>query len=324
MRLFEHRRNLLRGVLISMMAWSGLASAQIREGHQPLRLVVPFPAGTTIDLLARELSTKLSPILGRPVVVDNRAGASGNIGTQHVVNSAPDGLTLLVTVHSSVTINPLIYQNLKFDPLKDLIPVANLITGGYLLVGRDGLPRQADALVAAGTSNPEAITYASYGFGSMAHVCMEQFQATTGARFRHVPYKGAFISDLLAGHVDLAFENIATAAQHVPQKKLHPIALSYKRLDKLLPGVPAVSERYPGFECYAWVGVLAPKGVPAAIRQQLNQEINKIVNTPSFEALAETSGASPAPMSVPEFAQFIRADAEKWRKVIPPLNIRLD
>lgn len=299
-------------------------SAQQPPAGPAVRLVVPFPAGTTIDILARDLAAKLPAALGRPVVVDNRAGASGNIGTDYVVNAPADGSTLLVTVHSSVTINPLIYEKLRFNPLVDLVPVANLITGGYLLAAGPKVPhRTVSELVAAGKQNPGAITYASYGYGSMAHICMEKFQASTGARFRHVPYKSAFMSDLLAGHVDIAFENIGAAIPQVEQKKLTPIALSHTRLQRL-PGVAAVSEAVPGFECYAWVGVLAPKGLPAGTQRRLSDEINKIVRAQAFTTLAEGLGSTPAPMDVDQFGAFIRADADKWNKLIPPLNIKLD
>ncbi|WP_077001817.1 tripartite tricarboxylate transporter substrate binding protein [Variovorax sp. KK3] len=307
--------------LTSALAASSAIAQQVASG--PIKFVVPFPPGTTIDVLARDLSAKLPAVLGRPIVVENRAGAGGNIGTEYALGQPADGSTFLVTVHSPLTINPLIYEKLRYSP-NDFIPVTNLITGGYILVANNNTPYKSLAeLVAAGKARPDQVTFASHGYGSMTHICMEQLQATTGARFRHVPYKNLYAGDMMAGVVDMGFDNIGSTTPNVNAKKLVPLALSYKRMPQL-PGVPAVAESYAGYECFSWVGVLAPKGTPAAAVRQMNLEINKIMATPAFATLADTLGTHLAPTTVEQFTEFYKADIEKWRKLVPPLNIKLD
>jgi len=297
------------------------SAQQVQTGT--IKFVVPFPPGTTIDVLARDLSAKLPAVLSRPIVVENRAGAGGNIGTEYVAGAPPDGSTFLVTVHSPLTINPLIYEKLRYKTT-DFVPVANLITGGYILVANNNTPyKSLDELVAAGKQKPDTITFASHGFGSMTHICMEQLQAATGARFRHVPYKNLFAGEMMAGVIDMGFDNIGSTIPNVNAKKLTPLAFSYKRMSQL-PGVPAVSDSVANYECFAWVGVLAPKGTPVAVVRRMNEEINKIMSTPAFAKLAENMGTSLAPTTIEQFAEFYMADAEKWRKLIPPLNIKLD
>ncbi|MDB5872080.1 MAG: tripartite tricarboxylate transporter substrate binding protein [Ramlibacter sp.] len=289
----------------------------------PIKFVVPFPAGTTIDVLARDLSVKLPAVLGRPIIVENRAGAGGNIGTEYVAGAPPDGSTFLVTVHSPLTINPMIYEKLRYNTA-DFVPIANLILGGYILVANNNTPYKTLAdLIAAGKQKPDTITFASHGFGSMTHICMEQLEAATGARFRHVPYKNLFAGDMMSGVIDMGFDNLGSTIPNVNAKKLTPLALSYKRMTQL-PGVPALSESVSGYECYSWVGVLAPKGTPIAIQRRMNEEINKIMATPAFGTLVETMGTTLAPTTLEQFAEFYKADADKWRKLIPPLNIKLD
>ncbi len=301
----------------------GLACTSASAQQGPIKFIVPFPAGTTIDVLARDLSAKLPAVLGRPIVVENRAGAGGNIGTEYALTQPADGSTFLVTVHSPLTINTLIYDKIRYSA-NDFIPVTNIITGGYILVANNDRPYKSLAdLVAAGKQRPDTITFASHGYGSMTHVCMEQLQATTGVKFRHVPYKNLFAGDMMAGTIDMGFDNIGSTTPNVQARKLTPLALSYKRMPQL-QGVPAIAESSPGFECFAWVGVVAPKGTPMAAVRRMNEEINKIMATPEFGKLADTMGTHLAPTTVEQFAEFYKADIEKWRKLIPPLNIKLD
>lgn len=290
----------------------------------PLRIVVPFPPGTSLDILARDLAKRLQTPLGRPVFVENKAGAGGNLGTESVVQSAPDGSTILLTAHNPITINPLIYEKLKFNPLTDLVPIANLVQGGYLLAtGPTSTFHTVAELITAAKQKPGALSYASYGFGSMAHICMEQFQRITGTQFQHVPYKGPFAPDLMGGVVDVAFENLTPSIQLVQTKRITALAVTHKRV-RPLPDTPAISEAIPSFECYSWVGVFAPKGTSAAFQQKLSDEITRIAQSPSYTEMADVLGGVPAPMAQKQFIGFVKADAEKWKKLVPSLNIKLD
>jgi len=290
----------------------------------PLRIVVPFPPGTAVDILARDLGNRLAPLLNRPVVIDNKAGAGGNIGTENAVHSPPDGSTVLLTVNTTININPLIYTNLKYNPAVDLVPIASLSKSGYLLAAGPKLPyRNVHDLIAAARQKPDTLTYASYGNGTMAHVCMEQFQAATGTQLRHVPFRGAFAPELMSGVVDVAFENLAPAIPLVKDQRLMPLAVTLARVDAL-PDVPAIKEEVPNFECYAWAGIFAPKGMPQALQKQLSEQITQIVRSPGYVALADRLGSIPAPMEQGDFVTFVRADAQKWKAIIPSLNIKLD
>lgn len=290
----------------------------------PLKLIVPFPAGTAVDILARDLGNRLQPILGRPIIVDNKAGAGGNIGTEAAIGVPADGSTLLLTVNTTININPLVYEKLRYKPDVDLLPIAALSKSGYLLAGGPNLPyRTVAELIKAAKEKPDAITYASYGYGTMAHVCMEQFQVVTGTKLRHVPFRGPFAPDLISGVVDVAFENLAPAIPMVKERKLTALAVTYKRVEAL-PQVPALSEAVSGFECYAWAGIFAPKGMPAALQRSLNEAITQVVRSPGYVGFSALLGGIPAPMELKEFVDFVKADAETWRKLIPPLNIKLD
>lgn len=312
----------LRATALLVVAASA-AHAQAPAGA-PLKIVVPFPAGTALDGLARDLANRLAQVLQRPTLVENRAGAGGNIGTEHVVNSPPDGATLLLTANANITINHLIYEKLKFNPVTDLAPIASLSVGGYLLAAKPDTPyRTTASLIAAAKQTPDGLTYGSYGYGTMGHVCMEQFQLATGTKLRHIPYRAPFTSDLMAGNLDVAFENIAPSIQLVKTQKLAAIAVTHKRISPL-PDVPAISEAVPNFECFSWAGVFAPKGTPVPVQQKLAEEITKIVRSPSYSKMTDILGGIPAPMEHKAFVEFVKADADKWLKLIPPLNIKLD
>ena len=298
--------------------------AQTSSSSDVLKLVVPFPAGVTIDTLARSLAISLAQELGRPAIVDNRAGAAGNIGTEAVVNAKPDGNTLLVTVNSAITVNPFIYRNLKFDPTRDLLPVANLTVGGYVLVANPKLSyRTVSDLIKAAKAGPYSISFSSYGVGSNSHVCMEMLKAATGVRLRHVPYKSGSVNDLIGGHVGVGFENIASTVGFIKQSKLTVLALSDERLP-LLPDVPAVAETLPGYACNAWVGVFAPKATPPAVLKQLSDAVVKVAGDTSFVEQATLLGNVSRPLGMEAFARLVKEDTERMRNVLMPLNIQAD
>jgi tripartite-type tricarboxylate transporter receptor subunit TctC len=302
-----------------------LANAQATDDKPALKIVVPFAAGTPTDTIARALGQALTRSLSRPVVVDNRPGAAGGIGTEYVAQAPADGQTLLLTVNSTVTINPLLYSKLKYDPMKDLAPVALVASGGYLLVANPGTGlRDVAGLVKAAQQRPGVINYASYGPGSMSHMCAEVFQAMAGVKLYHVPYKAGSLNDILGGQVELGFEPVGPTIAHVQNGRLAGLASTTEgRLDAL-PGVPAMAESLRGYDCTAWVGVLAPVRTPAAVRKGLADALLAIARTPEFARQMKDIGLAAQPADADSFAQVVRRDHERWAQVVRPLRIKLD
>lgn len=302
------------------------AKADAAADRPPIRLIVPFAAGTPTDMIARTLGQGLAASLKRTVLVDNRPGAAGGIGTEAVVNAAPDGQTLLLTVNSTVTINPLLYGKLRYDPIKDLAPVAMVALGGYVLVASpQSGHKDVAGLVRAAKARPGSINYASYGTGSMSHMCGEVFQAMHGVKLFHVPYKAGSLNDILGGQVELGFEPIGPTIPHVQGGKLTALAVTTGARIEAMPGVPAMAEALPGYECTAWVGVLAPARTPPDVRSALAGAVLGIATTPKFASqMKDIGGLAAMPASAEQFTQIVRQDHDKWARVVKPLNIQLD
>jgi len=293
----------------------------------PLRLIVPFTPGTGIDLIARTVGPRLAERLGRPVVVDNRPGASGNLGTEAVVRAAPDGGTLLVTVNTLV-MNRALYPKLGFDVLKDLEPVSLTSWGQLLLVAHPGSGiGDARALVEQARARPGALNYASPGNGTPHHLAMELLKAQSKVFITHIPYRGTApaLTDLLSGQVQLAFMPIHLAVQHVRAGKLVAIGISSERPHPLLPEVPPLRTLGLGaLEVDMWYGVLAPAGTPRAFVERLNAELKAILALPDVKTAFETQGMSPATSSPEEFRRLLAADAERWARVVREQGIVAD
>ncbi|MGZ5272176.1 MAG: tripartite tricarboxylate transporter substrate binding protein, partial [Ramlibacter sp.] len=289
-----------------------------------LKLIVPFTPGTGIDLIARTVGPKLGQRLGRPVVVDNRAGASGNIGTEAVVRSAPNGSTLLVSVNTLV-MNRSLYPKLAFDPVKDLVPVSLTSWGQLLLVaGSSSGWRTAGDLIAAAKARPGKINYASPGVGTPHHLAMELFKATNGVFLTHIPYRGTAqaVTDLLGGQVDLMFLPIHVALPHVKSGRLAALGIGSDKRHPLLPQVPTLAEARAGNVNVAmWYGVFAPPGTPADMVAHLNRELKDILALPEVRTAFETQGMDPASSSPEEFHRLVEQDAERWARVIKAQGI---
>jgi tripartite-type tricarboxylate transporter receptor subunit TctC len=285
----------------------------------PLRLIVPFTPGTGIDLIARTVGPKLSERLGRPVVVDNRAGASGNIGTEAVVRAPPNGSTLLVSVNTLV-MNRSLYPKLPFDPVKDLVPVSLTSWGQLLLVAspRTGFKTAPD-LVEAARKRPGAINYASPGVGTPHHLSMELFKATNHIFLTHIPYRGTApaVTELLGGQVDVGFLPIHVALPHIKAGKLNALAIGSGKRHPLLPQVPTLEEAHAGkINVDMWYGVFAPPGTPADFVQQINRDLHDILGAPEVRTAFETQGMDPATSTPEEFRRLVEQDADRWARVI--------
>jgi tripartite-type tricarboxylate transporter receptor subunit TctC len=293
--------------------------AQSAADTGQLRLVVPFTPGTGIDLVARTVGPKLSERLSRPVVVDNRAGASGNIGTEMVVRSRPDGSTLLVSVNTLV-MNRSLYPKLPFDPVKDLVPVSLTSWGQLVLVAspRTGF-KTAQDLIAAAKKRPGAINYASPGVGTPHHLSMELFKATNHIFITHIPYRGTApaVTDLIGGQVDVGFLPIHVALGQVKAGKLNALGIGSDKRHPLLPQVPTLAEARAGnINVDMWYGVFAPAGTPSDFVQKINRDLRDILATPDVRTAFETQGMDPASSTPEEFKRLVAQDADRWARVI--------
>jgi tripartite-type tricarboxylate transporter receptor subunit TctC len=321
--------HLIRGFLALVAAafLCGPAASQAPAGPLPLRLVVPFTPGTGIDLIARTVGPRLAERLGRPVVVDNRAGASGNIGTEAVVRAAPNGGTLLVSVNTLV-MNRSLYPQLPFDPVKDLVPVSLTSWGQLLLVAhpRTGW-RNAGELVAAARQRPGGINYASPGVGTPHHLSMELFKSTAGMFLTHIPYRGSApaVTDLLGGQVETMFLPIHVALPHVRSGRLVALGIGSDKRHPLLPQVPTLAEaRVGNINVAMWYGIFAPPGTAPDLVARLNRELADILAMPEVRTAFETQGMDPMASSPDEFRRLVEQDAQRWARVIQAQGIRAE
>ncbi|MDI1237480.1 MAG: tripartite tricarboxylate transporter substrate binding protein [Polaromonas sp.] len=290
----------------------------------PIRLIVPFTPGTGIDLIARTVGPRLSERLGRPVVVDNRAGASGNIGTEAVVRAAPNGSTLLVTVNTLV-MNASLYPQLTFDPVKDLTPVTLTSWGQLLLVAnpKTGFKSASD-LVAAARKTPGRINYGSPGVGTPHHLAMELFKTTAGVFVTHIPYRGTgpALTDLLGGQIETMFLPIHVALPHVKSGRLVALGIGSDKRHALLPDVPTLVEARAGkVNVDMWYGIFAPPGTSPELVALYNREIREILLSDEVKKAFQTQGMDPTGSTPGEFKSLVEMDAKRWAGLIQAQGI---
>jgi tripartite-type tricarboxylate transporter receptor subunit TctC len=302
--------------VIPRVAWADTYPAR------PVRFIVGFPASNASDIVARVMAQKLSEHLGQTFIVENRPGASGNIATELVVNALPDGYTLLL-ISPSATTNPALYDNLNFNFIRDIAPVAGFARAPYVMVVNPSLPAKTVAeFVAYAKANPGKINMASAGNGSFSHMCGELFKAMAGVDMVHVPYRGSFLPDLLGGQVQAVFSPISQSIDYIRTGKLRALAVTTASRQDALPGIPTMAEFVPGYEASAWYGIGAPNHIPAEISDRINNEISADLSEPKTKAQLADIGAAPMPMTPAEFGKFIAAETEKWGKVIRAANIK--
>jgi len=304
-----------------------ISSLAMAQGAGPLKLVVPFTPGTGIDLIARQIGPRLADRLGRPVVVENKPGASGNIGTEAVVHAPADGSTLLVTVNTLV-MNRALFPKLGFDPVNDLAPVSLTSWGQLVLVAsRHSGIETAQQLIERARAKPGAINYGSPGNGTPHHLAMELVKNQGRVFMTHIPYRGTgpAVTDLLGGQIDVMFLPIHVALQHIKAGNLTALAISSAVPSPLLPGVPPLRALNLGrIDVEMWYGVLAPKGTPKDLTARLNKELGEILALPDIKAAFETQGMTPAHSSAEEFRALIERDAARWAELIKAQNIVAD
>lgn len=325
--------HLARLAVVASCAAAWIAGTEARaqpETQYPtkaIRIVVPFPAGGTSDILSRAIGQKLTEEWKQPVVVDNRPGASANIGAEIVVKSPPDGYTLLCasTIH---TINPSLYRKLAYDPIKDFTPITLIATTSQVLAVHPSLPvKTVKELIAYARKRPGQVNYSSAGNGSQPHLTAELFKTRTGIDIVHVPYKGAppAMNDLLAGHVALSFATSPSAVPHVKSGKLRALAVSTIRRVSALPDVPTIDESgVPGFEASGANGLVGPAGMPAAVVDKLNAAVVRIVKEPAMSRFLSEQGADPYTTTSAEYAAYIKSEVAKWAKAVKDSGARVD
>jgi tripartite-type tricarboxylate transporter receptor subunit TctC len=321
---------LLVATLIAAVLWQALITRALAQESYPTRLVrmiVPFPAGGTADALPRIVAEKLAEQWRQPVIIDNRAGAGGNIGAEAVASSPADGYVLLASPPGPIAINDSLYKKLPFQPAK-FAPVIMLGTAPSVLVVKPAFPANTVAeLIGYAKANPARVTFASQGNGSISHLSAMLFQKLTGTEMVHVPYRGSApaLQDIMGNHVDLFFDNLGSSLNLHKAGNLRILALGSPGRAPSLPDIPTLAEAgVGGFQSVTWFAVVAPPGTSAAITQTVNQAIGKVLQQPGVREQFEKMGVRPVGGSVMDTANFIAEERERWGEVIRATNVRVD
>jgi len=291
---------------------------------RPVHIVTGYPAGAGPDIISRLIAQALSESMGQQFIVDNRPGANSNIGTEIVAHAAPDGYTLLTTV-STTAVNATFYTNLNFDFRKDLVPVAGIGRTPFVFAAYPSFPpKTVPELIAYCKANPGKVNFATQGVGSGPHVACELFKMLTGADLVHVPYKGNYTTDLIGGQIPLAVAPIAQVIEFIRDNRLRAIAVTTAKRTDALPDTPAISEFVPGYEAVGWYGITAPAGTPADIVAKLAAAIVAAGGDAIFKSRLVALGVEAAPMTTPQFKQFVADEIDKWAKVVKFASIKAD
>jgi len=301
-----------------------IAAAQTYP-QRPVRLIVPFASGGASEITARLIGQWLTERLGQPFVVEMRPGAGGNVGTEAVVNAAPDGYTLLMVNAAPSAINAALYDKLSFNFLRDMVPVGGVLFTPLILQVNPGFaPKTVPELIAAAKANPGKINMASAGNGTPPHVAGELFKMMAGVDIVHVPYRGGgpALVDLLGGQVQMMFGNLASSIEYVRAGKLRPLAVTTTMRAEALPDLPTVGDFLPGYEASDWYGICAPKGTPADLISRLNTEINAGLADPKLKARLADLGGTPLPGPPAAFGKLIADETEKWGKVVRTAHMK--
>ena len=319
-------RTTIAGAIAAVLACFAVAAQAQDYPTKPIRLVVPYPPGGVTDLIARVLAEAMSDSMGQQVIVDNRPGAAGNVGSDLVAKSKPDGYTLLVALIGN-TISMSLFKDLPYDFVRDFAPVAQLTSSSNVLVVHPSVPATTpQELIALAKANPGNLNYASTGNGTSSHMSAELFKLATGTNIVHVPYKGGAPAqtDLLAGEVQMMFDNIPVSVKHIEVGSLRPLATTGRARSAGLPNVPTLTETGVPVVVENWSGIVAPAGTPQPIIDKLNAEINKALAQPKAKQRLEDTGNALVGDTPEAFAALIAAEIDKWAKVIKQANIKID
>ena len=326
------RRFALGSIASAVVLGAGLLSgtSALAQAYptKPVTIIVPFAAGGTTDILARIIGQALTAELGQSVVVDNRAGAGGNIGGQAAAKATPDGHTLFMGTVGTHAINASLYKKMPFDPVKDFAPLTRVANVPNLLVANPAQPyKSVKDLIAYAKANPGKVNFGSSGNGSSIHLSGELFKSLAKVDMQHVPYKGSApaVTDLLGNQIGIMFDNMPSAIQHVRSGKLVPLAVTTAKRSPELPNVPTIAEAgVPGYEATSWFGMFAPAGTPAPVLAKLNAAIVKVLAQPDVKKKINEQGAEVYSETPEQFAAFIQAESVKWGKVVKESGASLD
>jgi len=325
-----HRARLLAGLVSAFILSSLLVTPAAAQPYpsRVVKLIVPQTPGGATDVFARKIGQLLSEKWGQPVVIENRAGAGGVVGTDVVAKSAPDGYTLLVTYAGSQAINPSLYQKIPFDSVKDFQTVATLASTPFVLIVHSKLPAKDLAeYVALARARPDALTYASSGNGSVNHLLGEMLKTEAGIKMLHVPYRGVApaITDVIGGQVDSAFSSVPSVLQMVQTDKVRALAISSAKRVAAAPEIPTIAESgFPGFDVNPWWGILAPAGIDMTIVRKINEDVANILRTKEMIDFLAAQGAEPLITSPEAFLKILEADVVKWAKVVKSAGVTLN
>ena len=303
-------------------------SAQDKYPIRPVTIISPYAAGGSADQRARQFGKFFSAALGQPIVVENKVGAGGNIGTEAIARAKPDGYMIGIGNFAPLAVNPSMFAKVGYDPFKDLAPICLIERGPLVLMVRQDSPFKSVAdIIAAARARPDALTFASSGIGGSHHLSGEMFKSLAGLKMTHVPYKGGApaATDLMGGQVDMMFEQMYAAAPSIRGGRLRPLAITSKTRSPLFTDVPTMHEAgVAGFEVLNWQGLIAPAGVPAPIIAQLNQLTNQALADPAIRAQMLSQGNELGGGTPEQFGAFIRSEADRWGKLVKANNIRAE
>jgi tripartite-type tricarboxylate transporter receptor subunit TctC len=303
------------------------ARAQAAWPSRPIRIVVGFAAGGSTDISVRVMQPKLSSILGQPIVIENRPGAGGNLATEVVVRSQPDGYTFLMGTIGALAINPTLYASLPFDPQADIVPISmagNVLN--VLVVPADRPWRSVAELIAAAKAQPDTITYGSSGVGGAGHLAGALLDQLAGVKTVHVPYRGGgpLMTDLIGGKIDYAFSTAPTALPQVETGRLRLLAVPTRQRLRTHPNVPTVAETLPGYEVANWYALIGPKGLPRPIVERMAAAVRETLEDPAVSASLEGQGVEPTPTTPEELGRFIREETAKWAPIVRATGARAE
>jgi tripartite-type tricarboxylate transporter receptor subunit TctC len=329
----EFMRSLtIAAVLIgaSLSASGGVATAEdAAAGYpkEPVRIIVPFSPGGATDIAARIVGQKIAEQWGATIIIENKPGATGSIAAEYVAKAKPDGYTLFMGTGSVNSVNPAVRKNLPFDTLRDFVAISNFFTTPNILVVHPSVPaKTVPEFIAVVKADPQKYNYASSGLGSSLHMSAELFKQMAGVEMTNVTYKGSApaVADLIAGHVKVMFDNLASSWPYVKQGSLRALGVTSAKPDPLAPGVPAIAETLPGYEATSWAGLLAPAGTPPAIVAKLSAAVQRAIRMPDVVEKFKAQGATPVGDTPEHFANYLKQDIEKWRAVVQKAGVQIN
>jgi tripartite-type tricarboxylate transporter receptor subunit TctC len=314
-------------IALSMAAGAGVAIAADPYPSKPVMMIVPQAPGGTNDIVARLIAADLSQRLGQSFIVDNRPGAGGNIGTQYAARAKPDGYTILMTISSTQAINPALYKQIPFDPIKDFEPIGLVASVPNVLVANPAFPQKTvPELIAAAKAKPNEYRFASAGNGTLNHLLGEMLNSMAGIQLEHVPYKGVApaLNDVLGNQVPMAFASLPSALQHIKAGKLRALGVSSAKRSLVAPDIPAIGETVPGYSGDLWVGLFAVKDTPPEVIQKLSQAVQQSLADKTVREKLAAQGAEVLSATPSQFAAILKDDIVKWEKIVKASGAKVD